>query len=226
MKIIFHGHACIEIHLNDGSRLLFDPFLTGNPIADIEAAEIATDYILLTHGHSDHVGDTVEIAQRNQAQIISNVEIVSYTESFGIEGHGMNLGGQYQFPFGMIKFVPALHSSSLEIDGVPRYMGTAAGIILQAEGHTIYHAGDTALFSDLRLIGEQYDLDVVFLPIGDNFTMGPKDAAQAAAWLQAKCVIPIHYNTFPIIEQDPYAFTNQIENGWVLLPGESIELED
>lgn len=225
MKIIFHGHACVEIHLNDGTRLLVDPFLTGNPSADISASEIESDYILVTHGHSDHIGDTVAIAKRTHAQVISNVEIVSYAESFGVAGHGMNLGGEYQFPFGSVKFVPALHSSSLEIDGVPRYMGTAAGIILQVEGHTIYHAGDTALFSDLRLIGDQYDLDVVFLPIGDNFTMGPKDAAQAAAWLQAKCVIPIHYNTFPIIEQDPYAFTNQIENGRVLLPGESIELE-
>ena len=208
MQITYHGHASVAITTKAGHKLLIDPFFTGNPLADISASEAQADYILITHGHSDHIAE--------------------YAASQGVKKtHGMNLGGSFTFPFGRVKMVPAQHSSSLTIDGVARYMGLAAGLVLTIDGQCIYHAGDTNYFSDLRLIGREHLLDVAFLPIGDNFTMGPEEALRAAADLNARLVVPIHYNTFPVIEQDPESFAQKLpaKMGKVLQPGESITLE-
>ncbi|GMA06890.1 UPF0173 metal-dependent hydrolase [Tetragenococcus halophilus subsp. flandriensis] len=226
MKITYHGHAVVSVVLDNGTRLLFDPFISQNPLADISAEDVETDYILITHGHDDHIGDMVSIAKKNNATVIGLPEVCAYAASKGIEKtHGMNIGGGYDFPFGRVKFTHAQHSSGYQEDGQMIYMGEPAGILLQAEGKTIYHAGDTADYSDLSLLGEQYDIDVAFLPIGDNFTMGPEDALRAANRLKAKTVVPIHYNTFPQIKQDPQKFVEQLTTvGKVMNSGEAIEV--
>ncbi|BCA85032.1 UPF0173 metal-dependent hydrolase [Enterococcus saigonensis] len=227
MEITYHGHSVIAIKLEDGTDLLFDPFITGNPKTDLVAAEVKTDYILVTHGHSDHVGDMVAIAKNCNATIIGMVELCNFAEKNGVKNtHGMNIGGKFDFPFGRVKMVHAQHSSGYEVERQMVYLGEAAGFILQAEGKTIYHAGDTSNFGDMALFGEAFSIDVAFLPIGDNFTMGPTEAASAAKRLQAKQVVPIHYNTFPLIEQDPNAFIALLPTGVgkVMAVGERLTL--
>lgn len=227
MKITYHGHAVLSVVLEDGTRLLFDPYITQNPLADVSAEEINADYILVTHGHDDHISDMIPIAKQNNATIIGIAEVCKYAAKKGIENiHPMNIGGGFDFPFGRVTLTHAQHSSGYEEeDGQMIYMGEPAGILLQAEGKTIYHAGDTADYSDLSLLGEQYDIDVAFLPIGDNFTMGPKDALRAANRLKAKTVVPIHYNTFPQIKQDPQKFVAELPGvGQVMDSGETIEV--
>jgi L-ascorbate metabolism protein UlaG (beta-lactamase superfamily) len=225
MKISWHGQSFIEVVTNTGYTILFDPFITGNPMNDLDPKTITADVIVVTHAHADHIGDTQEIAKRNDALIVTTVEIAEYFESKNLITHGMQMGGKHTFDFGEIKMTQAIHGSSYEIDGKLTTIGLAAGIIFHSDGKTIYHAGDTALFSDMKLIGQYRPLDVAFLPIGDNFTMGPEDAAIAAGYLQAKQVVPIHYNTFPLIEQDPMAFSNRLANkqGKVLKVGEILE---
>lgn len=227
MKITYHGHSVITVEMQDGQRLIFDPFITGNPLTDLRVEEVATDWVLVTHGHSDHIGDMIPIAKQNDATVISIVEICAYAEKNGVKKtHGMNIGGKYDFPFGRIKMVHAQHSSGLEVDGQMVYMGEPAGFVLQAEGKTIYHAGDTSNFGDMALFGKAFDIDVAFLPIGDNFTMGPNEAASAAQRLGAKQVVPIHYNTFPVIKQDPQEFVELLPAGVgkVMAVGETIEV--
>lgn len=211
MKISYHGHSAVQIEVNE-HRLFIDPFITGNPLSDLDPDKVEVDTILLTHGHNDHVGDTVEIAKRQDALVVAPFELAVYLENEGVKTHPMNIGGSFEFDFGRVKYTKAFHGSSYTDDnGITHYMGMPGGIILEANGKTLYHAGDTALFSDMKMIGELHEIDVALLPIGDNFTMGPKDAKLASEWLQAKHVIPIHYDTFPVIKQDPEAFAKSLK---------------
>lgn len=229
MKITFHGHSCFVVETG-GKTIAVDPFITGNPAAKIDAASLKVDYILLTHGHGDHVGDTVELAKRNDALVIGNHEIATYFGWQGLKTHGLSIGGKFAFDFGTVKLTPAFHGSSLEFDDRKEivYLGQPAGILLKAEGKTVYFAGDTALFYDMKLIGELESVDIAMLPIGDNYTMGPEEALLAAQWVKAKRVVPIHYNTFPLLNQDANAFVEALGRvgieGSALQSGESIEV--
>lgn len=227
MKISYHGHSVVMVESN-GKKIIIDPFINGNSVTDLKVDEVNPDVIILTHGHNDHVGDTVELAKRNQSLVIAIHELATLLSWQGVENvHGMSIGGAKEFDFGKVKLTQAFHGSAYVTDKKEIiYCGMPAGILLTLVGKTIYHAGDTALFSDMKLIGERHPIDLAFLPIGDNFTMGPEDAAYAAKILNAKQVVPIHYNTFPPIKQDPNKFLNLLEkqNGIVLGPGESIEI--
>ena len=226
MRITFYGHATFLVE-TASYRILIDPFFTGNPSSSETAENITCDHIILSHGHEDHTVDAAEIAKANDATIIANFEIAEYFAAQGLKTHGMNPGGGFNFPFGRAALTPAIHTSSLKAGSNPIYMGTACGIIIEAEGKRLYHAGDTALFSDMQLIG-RHGLDLALLPIGDNFTMGPTDALDALDFLKPKFAVPMHYNTWPPIAQDAHAFAaNAAKRGHTvkaLAPGESIEL--
>lgn len=226
MQISYHGHSVVKIKTNTHT-ILIDPFITGNGLTDLTASEEKPDVILLTHGHNDHVGDTIEIAKQSNALVVAPFELAEYLGTKGLNTHEMGLGGAYEFDFGQVKFTQAFHSSSFTSneDGTI-YTGMPAGILFTAEGKTIYHAGDTALFGDMQLIGQRNNIDVAFLPIGDNFTMGPKDAAYATELLKPKVVVPIHYNTFPPIKQDPNHFKELVSTAEVqiLQAGEMVRL--
>ncbi|MED3648024.1 metal-dependent hydrolase [Halalkalibacterium halodurans] len=226
MKVSYHGHSVVKIE-TEGKTIVIDPFITGNRLTDLSVDDLKVDVILLTHGHNDHVGDTLQLAKQNDALVIAPFELATYLSWKGVKVHEMHIGGAHQFEFGHVKLTQAFHGSSYtEENQTIVYTGMPSGILFTAEGKTIFHAGDTALFSDMKLIGERNTIDVAFLPIGDNFTMGPEDAAVAAEWLQAKTVVPIHYNTFPVIEQDPVAFAESLsgKKGRALAVGEVIEL--
>jgi len=197
MEIFYLGHGCIQVKTL-GKTLLFDPFITPNPLAlGIDINILKPDYILLTHGHEDHVADAEAIAKNSGAKIIANFEIVTWYGQKNIDGHPMNHGGKWDFDFGTIKMVNALHSSVLP-DGT--YGGNPAGFVLANTEGTIYIAGDTALHQDMKLIPEFYTLDLAILPIGDNFTMGIDEAVMAAGFVKANKVLGMHYDTFPYIE--------------------------
>lgn len=226
MKVSYHGHSIVKIETGE-TTILIDPFITGNELTDLIVAEQKADVILLTHGHNDHVGDTVEIAKVSDALIIAPNELAVYLGLQGLRTHGMNIGGAKQFDFGTVKFTKAFHSSSYQTEEDEFiYTGMPAGILFTAEGKTIYHAGDTSLFGDMKMIGERHPIDVAFLPIGDNFTMGPEDAAYAVELLNPKVTVPVHYNTFPPIQQDPKIFQQHVKNHTVniLQAGESFNL--
>lgn len=207
IKITWLSHSGFQLDF-DGTNVLIDPFLTGNPLAISDPQQLPADYILLTHGHGDHLGDTVPIAKRTNAVVVAMVEISYWMDRQGVQSHGQNTGGGYKHPFGHVKFVRADHSSSLP-DGT--YAGEACGIVITAQGKKLYFAGDTALFADMGLIGEM-GIDIAFLPIGDNFTMGPDDALQAIEVIHPRIAFPIHYNTFPVIQQDGAKWAQRVTN--------------
>ncbi|RHB51893.1 metal-dependent hydrolase [Exiguobacterium sp. AM39-5BH] len=224
MKITYYGHATVHLDI-DGTSVLIDPFLTSNPHTNIDPASVKANYILLTHAHFDHIEDVELIAKQTGATIVATHELATYYEKKGYSVHGMNIGGGHPFPFGRVTMTQAFHSSSLDMGDVPVYMGMPGGFIIETDALTVYHAGDTALFSDMKLYGERFDIDVAFLPIGDNFTMGPVDALDAAHWLQAKRVVPIHFDTFPPIKQDARAFCDQLhQRGLLIEPNTTIEI--
>jgi L-ascorbate metabolism protein UlaG (beta-lactamase superfamily) len=207
-KITWYGHAALLLEIS-GKQVLIDPFLDGNPAACITADEADAEFILVTHGHEDHLGDTIPIAQRTGALVISNFEISEWLRGKGLRTHGQSIGGGFRHPFGYLKLTQALHSSSLP-DG--SHGGSPSGFLVTTlSGHKIYLAGDTGLFYDMRLIGEE-GIDLAVLPIGDNYTMGPDDAFRAVRLLNPSYVLPIHYGTWDLIRQDVGAWVNQVED--------------
>jgi L-ascorbate metabolism protein UlaG (beta-lactamase superfamily) len=223
--LTWFGHATLGLETG-GAHLLVDPFFSGNPAARVRAEQVSPEFILVTHGHGDHVGDTVAIARRSGAMVIANYEICNWLGRQGVETtHPQHLGGGHQYPFGYVKMTQALHGSSLP-DG--SYGGNPAGFLLTLlDGRKIYLAGDTGLFGDMRLIGEE-GIDLAVLPIGDNFTMGPEDALRAVRLLAPKQVIPIHYSTWDLIRQDAQVWAERVQQATgvqvhVLSPGGSLQ---
>lgn len=226
MQLTYHGHSIVKI-ITNGKMILIDPFINGNELTDLKVENEKPDVILLTHGHNDHVGDTVELAKANQSLVVAPNELANYLGFQGVQVHPMHIGGAHTFDFGTVKFTQAFHGSSyVTEDNEIIYTGMPAGILFTAEDLTIYHAGDTALFGDMKLIGERHPIDIAFLPIGDNFTMGPEDAAYAVSLLKPKIVVPVHYNTFPPIQQDPQTFADLVTDAdvQILTAGESVKL--
>jgi len=221
MQIRFLGHACFSLSGGDAT-VLIDPFLTGNPKAAIAAGDVAATTILLTHGHVDHLGDTVAIAKRTEAPVVAIVELAREVGEEGIQVHEPNLGGTVRFDWGWVKLVPAWHTSTTPKGTV----NTPAGLLINFEDTIIYHLGDTCVFSDLQLVGKRTPIDVALMCIGGHYTMDSIDAVGAAQLVGAKTVIPCHYNTFPLIEADAQAFRSDVEsatssNVVVLEPGEA-----
>jgi L-ascorbate metabolism protein UlaG (beta-lactamase superfamily) len=224
-QLTWLGHGAFSFEI-DGYEVLIDPFLSDNPAASCGPEILEADFILLSHGHGDHFGDIESIARRCDALVISNFEIATYLENKGLRTHGQHLGGGHQHPFGYLKLTLALHGSGLP-DG--SYGGNPAGFLLTtSSGKKIYFACDTGLFGDMKLIGEE-GIDLAALPIGDNFTMGPDDALRAVKFIQPKHVIPVHYNTWELIKQDPHAWAERVNTqtntqAHVLKPGDSFTI--
>lgn len=225
MKITFYGHASLGIQIDD-IHILVDPFITGNPKAsEVDIETLKADYILVTHAHQDHILDVEAIAKRTGAILVSNFEIISHYEKMKIEGHPMNHGGSWDFEFGTVKYVNAIHTSSFPDSS---YGGQPGGFIIESEHKNIYIAGDTALTYDMKLIPMQTKLDLAILPIGDNFTMGIDDAILASDFVECDKVLGVHYDTFGYIEIDhdeaKKKFFEKNKDLMLLEIGESIEL--
>lgn len=224
-RVRWLGHSCLWIE-SDGQALIVDPFLTGNPKAAAKSDELKPQFILVSHGHGDHLGDAIAMAQRNHATVICNYEISEWLAKKNVKAHGMQHGGGFAFPFGRCKLTLAFHGSMLP-DGANG--GNPCGFYLRFnDGKTIYDAADTGLFGDMRLIGEE-GVDLACLPIGDNYTMGPDDALRAVKLIAPKKVLPIHYDTFPLIKQDAAAWAERVQRETkaapvVLKPGEWMDV--
>jgi L-ascorbate metabolism protein UlaG (beta-lactamase superfamily) len=222
-QLTFLGHSAFLVEGSAG-RVVIDPYLRDNPVASAAPDEIKVDYVLLTHGHWDHLGDGIEIAKANDATIVAPAELARYCEKHGATIHPMHIGGAHDFDFGRVKLTIAHHGSCAP-DGT--YTGNPCGFVVTMDGRTLYHPGDTGLFLDMKLIGELNDIDVAVLPIGDNFTMGIDDAIKATEFLQPRLVIPMHFKTFDVIDVEPREFVERVtQKGFisqVLGFGESLE---
>lgn len=226
-RLHYHGHSTFTLTTSDGTHIVIDPWFDGNPASDVKANEIQElDYILCTHGHSDHFADAIPLALRTGATLISTFEIVSFAQSKGVaNAHPLHIGGGFTFPFGYVKMTPALHGGQVHGDDEGAFTTVPGGFLINLPGIRLYHAGDTALLMDMQLLRGK--VDVALLPVGDNFTMGPEDAARAVDFIRPKVVIPIHYNTFDLIAQDMEAFKGMVggmAKVEVVKPGESYEL--
>jgi len=226
--IKYLGHSAFLLTTAD-TRIIIDPFLSDNPRAVEKAENITVDYVFLTHGHDDHLGDGIMIATNNQALVVAPNELAKNCAKQGCKTQRMNIGGAFTFPFGRVKLTNALHSSGSDLGGdALAYMGNPCGFLISLAGKTIYHAGDTGLFLDMQLIGATHKIDVALLPIGDNFTMGIEDAVLAAEWLCPGLIIPMHYGTFDDITVDPHEFARQakLKNLYtaILEPGDGITI--
>lgn len=209
-RLTWHGHSCFTLETDHGKRVMFDPFLDDNPVSDVRADAVGhLDYILCSHGHFDHFADAIALAKRTNALLVGTFELVAYAQTRGVpRGHGMNVGGGHRFDIGYVKLTPALHSGTIAGDDAGRYTSVPHGFWLDLGGKRLYHAGDSALIMDMQLLRGQ--VDVALLPIGDNFTMGPEDALRAVEFIAPKVVIPMHYNTWDLIAQDPRAFRAEV----------------
>ena len=207
MKLRYFSHSSFQITSDAGHVVLIDPFLDDNPTAPVGSADVAADFIILTHAHGDHVGDAFKIAARTNPLFICVNELANYVIGKGFRAHNMHIGGSRDFPFGRVKFTIA-HHGSMTPDNT--YAGEPAGVVLTVDGKSLYHTGDTGLFYDMKLIGEMTPLDYMLLPIGDNFTMGIRDAVKAVELAAPGIAIPMHYNTFPVINADPQEFKKQV----------------
>lgn len=229
MNITWLGHSAFLITTDESLKILIDPFISNNPVCPITVEEISADVILVTHGHGDHFGDTMEIANRTGALVVCNHEIGIYLSKQGFEALGMNIGGTSQVQDVKITMVDAQHSSDLDFMDEVNAGGSAAGYIIELEnGRKIYHAGDTGIFSDMRnVINHIYNPDIALLPIGDRYTMGPFEAAIAAEWIDPEIIIPMHYNTFPAVEQNALEYSDMVRKSnrnvevVILNPGET-----
>lgn len=225
MKLKYFSHSAFQLTTNSGKKIIIDPFLDNNPTSPVKSKDVTVDYIVLTHGHGDHIGDSFSIAKRCDPLFICVNELANYCIDNGFRAHNMHIGGGYNFEFGRIKFTIA-HHGSMTTDKY--YTGEPSGVILSIDGLNIYHTGDTGLFYDMKLIGEMTSIDYMLLPIGDNFTMGITDAVKAVELANPKTAIPMHYNTFPIISADPNEFKKKVEalnkKCIVMQFGEEIEL--
>ncbi len=225
-RLHYHGHSTFTLTTDEGTRIIIDPWFDENPVSDVKADEIeGADFILCTHGHFDHFADAIPLAKRTGATLVSTFEVVSFAQSKGVENaHPLHIGGGFEFPFGYVKMTPALHGGQVAGDDEGAYTTVPGGFWMNLHGKRLYHAGDTALLMDMQLLRGKVDL--ALLPIGDNFTMGPEDAVQAVEFIRPKMVIPIHYNTFDLIAQDPEAFkasVGSLSKVEIVRPGEVFE---
>lgn len=228
-RVTWHGHATCSLETDDGTHLVIDPFFGDNPACAVSVDEVEADYILISHGHSDHIGDAVPLGKRTGATVIATYEVATYLEEQGLEVSKHHIGGGVQYPFGYVKLTPALHGGIVELPGGEKYTSLPCGFLVRlVSGQRFHHTGDTGLIAHMALLKGQ--VDVAMVPIGDRYTMGPEDAVRAVEMIEPKVVIPIHYNTWPPIAQDPNAFATAVGKAMgsrtrveVLAPGESFE---
>jgi L-ascorbate metabolism protein UlaG (beta-lactamase superfamily) len=229
MRVTYFGHSCFLVEI-PGARLLLDPWLAGNPHGSVDPATVPCDFVLCSHAHDDHIADAMTLARLHHATIVASYELANHFGQLGAQTLDLMPGGGVDLPWGRIQMTPAIHSSALELpNGENRAMGVPGGYLIRAGGRTLYHAGDTALFGDMSLIG-RHGLDVALIPIGDFYTMGPDDALEALNLLRPRLAVPMHFNTFPRIRQDPAAFAAKAAEAGhavrVMKPGETMELQD